>query len=127
MARKNGNGVDPVKSGSGDGADSSLPERRVATPNRNLMVIKMGEMAERPVAPAAVPTSEVIEKVAKVMAKPGADRTRVFQSSSGRPVYAYSIDADDPTKIVRVDVTGRRTVGRFSGGRFRGSRPGQAV
>lgn len=53
------------------------------------------------------------------MARAGPDRARVFQSSSNRPVYAYYVQAGDPTRMIREDAAGRKTVGRFVSGRFR--------
>jgi hypothetical protein len=53
------------------------------------------------------------------MTKLGADRERLFTSASGKPVYAYFVDSKDPMKVVREDVSGRRTLGRFVSGRFR--------
>lgn len=47
------------------------------------------------------------------------NRAAFFRSATGKPVYAYSIYLKDPTKIVREDQAGRKTVGRLVGGRFR--------
>jgi hypothetical protein len=91
------------------------------------MVIKIGERSGEPAVAQKVPTSRILARVAKVMAKPGTDRTRVFKSTSSKAVYAYSIDATDPTKVVREDAAGRRTVGRLVGGRFRPTIPPRAV
>ena len=126
MARKNGNGVGPAVA-SASPVPTALTERRVPTPNRNLMVIKIGEPSAKAAVAQKVPTSRILARVAKVMAKPGTDRTRVFQSTSNKAVYAYSIDANDPTRVVREDAAGQRTVGRLVGGRFRSSLPSRAV
>lgn len=53
------------------------------------------------------------------MSKPGVDRSRVFRSISDKPVYAYSIDPKDTSKIVREDAAGRKIVGRVVNGKFR--------
>jgi len=98
---------------------NAVQERRVATPNPDLLVIKLGERYEKLQVSPKERVSGILAKVAKVMTKPGADRTRVFQSASGKPVYAYFIYSKDPTKVVREDVSGRRTVGRLVNGRFR--------
>lgn len=119
MARSKRNGFAQQKPGSKFVTSTTLPERRVATPNPNLVVIKIGESSAKPPVSPSLPAVHVLARVAKAMAKPGADRDRLFQSTSNRTVYAYSIDIGDPTKVVREDASGRRTVGRFIGGRFR--------
>ncbi len=64
-------------------------------------------------------SGSIVAKIAKAMAKPGIDRSRVFQTSLSAPVFAYFVDGEDPSKIVREDVLGRRVVGRLVNGRFR--------
>jgi hypothetical protein len=75
-----------------------LQERRVATPNRDLLVIKVGERYEKLQVSPKERASGILARIAKAIAKPGADRTRVFQSASSKPVYAYSIYSKDTTK-----------------------------
>jgi hypothetical protein len=52
----------------------------------------------------------------------GISRDTIFHSRLGRRVDAYSVDPDDPSKIVRERADGTRTIGRLVGGRFRGLR-----
>lgn len=121
MARTNGVGVNRRNAVSKPMASTSLQERRVATPNRDLLVIKIGERYEKLQVSPEERASGVLARVVKVMAKPGADRTRVFQSTSGKPVYAYSVYSKDTAKVVREDASGRQIVGRFVSGHFRPS------
>ena len=65
-------------------------ERRLATPNPDLVVIKTGDRYEKVQAGPNERESGVLARLAKVMTKPGTDRARVFSSTSGKPVYAYS-------------------------------------
>jgi hypothetical protein len=65
---------------------------------------------------------DILARLAKAISKPGIDRAHIFRSESGKPVYAYFVSSEDPSKIVREDVLGRRTVGRLAGGRFRAVR-----
>ncbi len=95
------------------------PERRVGTPNPNLAVIKVGGRPEKCLLSSKERSSAIFAQLGKAMAKPGVDRARIFESASGKRVYAYSVFVEDPTKLVREDASGRKTVGRLVGGRFR--------
>ncbi|MDP9050396.1 MAG: hypothetical protein M3O31_06670 [Acidobacteriota bacterium] len=94
-------------------------ERRVATPRADLWVIKIGDRYQREAVSSKEKASGVLARVGKVMNKPGTDRKRVFRSISGKRVFAYSIDPKDTSKVVREDITGKQTVGRFVSGKFR--------
>jgi len=107
--------------------NTPVKERRVATPRPDLFVIKVGDGNGKPHVSPKEQTNGVLARVARVMTRSGADRTRVFQSSSGKPVYAYFVQAADPTKVVREDASGRQTIGRFVGGRFRAIRSARAI
>jgi len=104
------------------GVNALVMERRVATPRPDLFVIKVGDRQARAQVSPREQTSGVLATVAKVMTRPGANRATLFQSSSGKPVYAYFTQTGDPTKLVREDSSGRQTVGRFVSGRFRAVR-----
>src|SRR6266542_6032782 len=93
----------------------AVQERRIATPSRDLLLIKVGERHPKKLVSPRERKSAVLAKLARVIAKPGADRTRVFQSTSRTPVYAYFIDSEDTTQVIREDASGRQTVGRFVG------------
>ena len=127
MARTTGVGVNRRNAVSRPVTSTSVQERRVATPSPDLLVIKIGERYEKLQVFAKERASGVLARVAKAMTKPGADRTRVFQSTSGKPVYAYFIHPKDPTKVVREEASGRQTVGRFVSGRFRPMNSARAV
>src|SRR5437868_5880009 len=88
-------------------ASSAVQERRVATPNPELLVLMIGQRYENVHVSPKERASGVLARVAKVMTTPGTDRTRLFQSTSVKPVYAYSIYSKDPTKVVREDVSSR--------------------
>jgi hypothetical protein len=63
--------------------------------------------------------ASILPKLVKVLTRPGIDRAKLFLSATGRPVFAYSVYAEDTSKLVREDIHGNRTVGRFVKGRFR--------
>jgi hypothetical protein len=120
MARANGVGIHK-RNAAARPVPTYPQERRLATPNPDLLVVKIGER-HRKLRVEASPKERaagVLARVAKVMAAPGVDRTRIFQSTSGKPVYAYFVSSEDPTKVVREDASGRQKVGRLIGGRFR--------
>lgn len=96
-----------------------LQERRIATPSPDLVVVRTGKFHKTVKVHASEHASSILARVAKVMSRPGADRAGIFTSTSGKPVFAYSVYSKDPTKIVREDASGRQTVGRIVGGRFR--------
>ncbi|MDR3719133.1 MAG: hypothetical protein P4K98_10045 [Bryobacteraceae bacterium] len=99
-----------------------VQERRIVTPNPDLLVVKVGERYGKLHISAKERASGILGRVAKVMTKPGTDRKRVFQSTSGKPVYAYSIYSGDVTKVVREDASGQQTIGQLVNGRFRPAR-----
>lgn len=101
------------------GVAAAASERRVATPRADLLVIKIGERYQKEALSPKEKASAVLARLGKAMSKPGVDRSRVFRSISGKPVYAYSIDPKDTSKIVREDAAGRKITGRFLSGKFR--------
>ncbi len=109
------------------GVGTLVLERRVPTPRPDLFVIKVGDRHAGAQASQREQTSGVLAGVAKVMTSPGANRTALFRSSSGKPVYAYFTQTADPAKLVREDSSGPQTVGRFVGGRFRAIRSAKTI
>jgi hypothetical protein len=95
----------------------------VATPRADLFVIKIGDRYQREAVSPRERASGVIVRVGKIMSKPGTDRTRVFKSLSGKPVFAYSIDPKDTSKVIREDSAGKQIVGRLVNGKFRAVKP----
>ncbi len=63
--------------------------------------------------------ASLLPKLVRVITRPGIDRAKLFESATGRPVYAYSVYAEDTSKLVREDVHGNQSVGRLVNGRFR--------
>lgn len=65
----------------------------------------------------------LLPKMGKAFSRPGVDRQSVFQSNSGKTVYAYSMDPRDPSRIIKEDQSGKQTIGRMAtNGTFRASR-----
>jgi hypothetical protein len=96
---------------------------RVLVAFRNgVYLIETRKTAPRPVAVTET-AAEFARKLGRALNKPGISREAVFGTTKGGPtVYAYSVHPDDPTKLVRESVDGKRTVGRMIDGRFRAVR-----
>jgi|GEM_PF-6195866 hypothetical protein len=72
-------------------AAATLPivtERRVSTPNPNLVVVRIGDQRQPSPLVKMERSGSIVAKIAKAMAKPGIDRSRVFQTSLSVPVFA---------------------------------------
>ena len=97
--------------------------RVLATPNPDLLVLKTGKRRIRSKLTEQESAAALLGRLARVIESPGLARDRVF---SAKGVYAYSVSPSDPTKIVREDAGGRKTVGTLVGGRFRALRSKKA-
>lgn len=80
--------------------------------------------------PPAVPpkdqASKLVQKTAKALSTPGISESVVFTGnrSNGRPVYAYSIDPTDVSRVLRRAADGSIQVGRLVNNQFRRVRSG---
>jgi hypothetical protein len=97
---------------------TKLQERRVSTPRPDLVVVKIGRPKPEPAVAEIEKASTLVANLIKAMRKPGTSREKVFSSSLGKQVFAYSVDPKDTTKIIREDASGKTRVGRFLNGRF---------
>lgn len=100
------------------GASDPVEEHRLETPRRDLVVLRIGKRVSNLQALPQERASGIVAGMARAMAKPGLTREQVFQGAS-KKVYAYSLYSKDPSKFVREDAAGRKTLGRFVDGRFR--------
>jgi len=94
-------------------------ERRISTPRPDLLVVKIGRPKSKEAVFVREKASALVAGLVKATRKPGTSRERIFNSSVGKRVFAYSVYAGDTTKIVREDARGKRSVGRLVNGRFR--------
>jgi hypothetical protein len=60
----------------------------------------------------------LLKKGNKALVQSGIQERTVFRDAK-TGVFAYSVDPQNPRKIVRQSADGKKTVGRFSHGRFR--------
>ena len=107
-------------------ANGSVEEHRVETPRSDLVVLRIGGRFDKIKVFPKERASGIVAKVAKAMARPGLSRAQIFQGAS-RKVYAYSLYSKDPSKLVREDASGHKTLGRFISGRFRPLSSGPAL
>jgi hypothetical protein len=94
-------------------------ERRVSTPRPDLVVVKIGRPESNETVSVREKASTLVASLVKATRKPGTSRDRIFNSSLGKRVFAYSVDPADTTKIIREDASGKTSVGRLVNGRFR--------
>jgi len=81
--------------------------------------VKIGRPKSKEAVSVREKASALVAGLVRATRKPGTSRERVFNSSVGKRVFAYSVYAGDTTKIVREDASGNRSVGRLVNGRFR--------
>lgn len=61
----------------------------------------------------------LLRRVGRALAKPGLPREAVFGLNPSRNFFAYALDPSNPSRMVREDATGNKTVGRMINGVFR--------
>lgn len=102
------------------GADvkvSGRGARLIATSYADLFLVRIGDpITETPAGEAAGP---LLRRIGKALSKPGVRREAVFGTQPKKNFYAYSLDPTNPTRMIREDAEGNRTVGRMVDGRFR--------
>jgi hypothetical protein len=62
----------------------------------------------------------LLKKVGRALSRPGISEKSIFKNGHSQ-VFAYSVDPEDPDKIVRRSVDGKRSIGRLRGNRFQAS------
>jgi hypothetical protein len=63
--------------------------------------------------------SVLVREVGKALKKPGIGRGVVFPKGISGKLYSYSVDPNEPSRILRKTRTGKSSVGTFADGRFR--------
>lgn len=61
----------------------------------------------------------VVNKIGKVLGRPGIKRQAVFKNGAVGGIFAYSVDPEDPTKVVRESFDGTLRSGRLVNGKFK--------
>jgi hypothetical protein len=102
-------------------ASKKLPELKLVASLGDGFVLATTSRMKRVVAqPRESETASVlIKKIGQALQSPGIGRNVVFPNGITKRLYAYSVDPDDPSRILRKARDGSRSVGRFVDGRFR--------
>lgn len=92
------------------------------TSRPDLFIVRVGT---KPVVKASADQAAgpLLRKVGRALARPGVSHETVFGVTPKRNFYAYSLDPTDPTRMVREDAAGNKTVGRMANGSFRKAPP----
>lgn len=99
--------------------------RVIDTPRGDMFIVRSGTKSVTK-APEDQRAGVLMVRVAHALSKPGVKRTSVFRNDGRKPVYAYSVDPQNPDLLVREDSTGKKTSGSMVNGVFRITR-GKAV
>lgn len=62
---------------------------------------------------------QYVTKAAHVLSKSGLARSAVFKEIRTGPIYAYSVNPADPSKLIRESRDSSTRVGRLVNGKFR--------
>ena len=95
--------------------------RSLAVLGRGMELVKVGKAA-KPTVKRGDATTVLVRKAARALSRPGISKSVVFRGPDPNKVYAYSAHPEDPTRIVRTSMDGKRVVGRLVNGRFRATK-----
>lgn len=91
--------------------------RLLSTCHPDLFLVRIGNKVTE--TPADQEAGPLLLKVGKALSKPGVRREAVFGTQPKKNFYAYSLDPTDPTRMVREDAEGNKSIGRMVDGKFR--------
>lgn len=95
----------------------------IQTPRSDMVIVRVGKVHPDKKVAADQMANTLVPKMVGVFKKLGVDRTAVFRSHTGKPVYAYSLDPKDPSRIIKEDRAGKQTIGRMAtDGTFKAAR-----
>jgi hypothetical protein len=115
----------PVKKSSGRPRNGSPATAKavtgtpLATLGQGIYVVRTGQRRQSVAPRSSYRAAALVEKLGKALAKPGISKDAVFGDAPSNRVYSYYVNGANPSKIVRESVTGKRTIGRVVGGKFR--------
>jgi hypothetical protein len=104
----------------GSGSRQGEDYRKISTPRGDFVILSSKTTTVR-MAPDDQMVSYLLPKMAQALVRPGLSKKAVFHSNAGKTVYAYSIDPNNPERLIREDAAGDKTKGRMSGANFRRS------
>jgi hypothetical protein len=116
MATRNGK---TSPRGARKGGEIRLRGKRIATLDKDLTMVRTGPAIEDAVRPRRADTAgAMLRKTGKALNKPGISNLSIFTNKSV-DIFAYSVDPQDATKLVRTSRDGTRSKGKVVGGKFK--------
>jgi hypothetical protein len=116
----------PHQGENGSMVKAKKPAPKKRPPLKHIVIVGAGFalVAVRKKKAAAQPreserASVLIRKVGRALQTPGISRNVVFSKDIPKRLYTYSVDPNDPSRILRKARNGNRSTGLFVGGRFR--------
>jgi len=98
-----------------------LRGKRIATLDESLAMVRTGPSIAGDVRPRrADQAGALLRKTGKALSKPGISKHSIFTTDSG-DIFAYSVDPQDASQLVRMSRDGTRRKGRVVSGKFRPS------
>lgn len=92
-----------------------MPVEHAVQIGTDWLLVRLVGAKTRKSVPKEDQASELLPKVGKALNKPGIDRSTVFGEPGNPKVYAYSACVDQPGKIVRESVDGKKLLGQLLG------------
>lgn len=86
----------------------------IQTPRSDMVIVRVGKVHPDKKVAVDQMAGTLVPKMGKAFSRPGVDRNSVFQSHAGKTVYAYSLDPQDPTKVIKENQAGKRIIGRMA-------------
>jgi len=115
MARRNGKAS---RSSSKAVAEIRLRGKRIATLDETLAMVRTGPSRGAAHPRRADQAGAMLRKTAKALSKPGISKHSIFTNESG-DIFAYSVDPQNATQLVRMSRDGTRRKGKVVSGKFR--------
>jgi hypothetical protein len=98
-----------------------LRGKRIATLDESLTMVRTGPSIVGAVRPRrADQAGAMLRKTAKALNKPGISKHSIFTNESG-DIFAYSVDPQDASQLVRMSRDGKRRKGKVVSGKFKPS------
>lgn len=98
---------------------AAVVETTLPTFSESLQLVRKGGKPKPEILKPKEIAGTMVPQTLGALSNPGIAHAAVFRGSRAAQVSSYSIWPTDPTKMVREQADGTRTIGRLVGGRFR--------
>ncbi len=95
-----------------------LRGKRIATLDEGLTMVRTGPSIAGARLRRADQAGAMLRKTGKALSKPGISKHSIFTNGS-RDIFAYSVDPQDASQLVRVSRDGKRRKGKVVSGKFK--------